>query len=286
MKSIFLSIGLLLTAALIAEEPASETDLKLEVSALHIVSNSILNDEVARVFHGAPGTRVALTVSAPAGGITQFDLDSSTIAKFIDDKGNDLKARSLAPLKKGEPLAHIGFGLHPHVSMDGKHCLFDISTPNLPAKNSTTLKLEGLVTLLCATQKAENVFKAVPLAPSKEKPIIVVAKMELFVADVKAGEPVTDAEGKKYAPEWPISLTLRTHQDVPELAEIKFFKADGSEIKSQRAFTSRMGIFGNLTVDWTYNLAEKVDTATLKVYVWSDLVKKRVPMNLTIGVGL
>src|SRR5688500_8353382 len=100
--------------------------------------------------------------------------------------------------------------------MKGKHCIFDISTPNLPANSSTSLKREGLVTLLCATQKAENVFQSVPLAPSKEKPIIVVAKMELFVADVKNAEPVTDAEGKKYAPEWPISLTLRTHQDVHE----------------------------------------------------------------------
>ena len=39
-----------------------------------------------------PGTTVLLEVSSPIGELSQFDEVDSAVAKFVDDKGADLRA--------------------------------------------------------------------------------------------------------------------------------------------------------------------------------------------------
>ena len=53
-----------------------------------------------------------------------------------------------------------------------------------------------------------------------------------------------------------------------------------------RTTTSTLAIEGAVRVEWNYTLSERVDSATVKLYTWSDAVKKRVKFDLKIDLGL
>ena len=247
---------------------AGEDEVKVEVSGLRIVAP--VEDAAVRAFNWSPGTSVALLVKSPAGGLIQFDSKDSALSKFTDDKGNDLLAK---PAKPSTFFGTIGFSLFSKISADGKACALEVNSPSVPAKGSAAIKLEGVIALLTATQKKEHVLKDVPIRDGSK---VNAGNLELTIQKV----------GK---PEWgdePLSLAFRATKELDEVAEIRFFKADGTEIKSRSTGSSKMGVLGSMTVEWYYNLAEKADAATIKVFVWTDLQKKKVPLSLSVDVGL
>jgi hypothetical protein len=254
----------------------ADADITIVPSGLRLIAPAAAADESVRAFNWSlpdwsSGTALALLVSCPKGGLIQFDGAASTLTKFADDKGTDLLAKPPASSEKRK-LPTIGFSLSPKVSQDGKFCALEVCSPCLPAKGAARIRLEGVVTMLCASEKKEHVQKDVPLQKFAK---FAAPNLELSVYEV--GKPDVGDE--------PLGLTLRAYRDLDEVAEIRFFKADGTEIKSRRTGTSRMGLLGAVTVDWSYNLAEKVDAATIKLFVWSDLKKKQVPFSLDVDVG-
>jgi hypothetical protein len=255
--------------------------LKVEATGLRLVAPAASADESLRAFGGSMadwsvGTSIALLVSCSSGGLIQFDAANSSLAKLTDDKGTDLLAKpaptSSAPAGPRGAVRSIGFSLFPRISKDGRYCAMEVSSPGLPAKGSTRIHLEGVIAMLCATEKSEHAQKGVPLQKSSK---IAAQDLELTILD--AGKPDTGDE--------PWSVTLRAYRDLDAVAEVRFFKADGTEIKSRRTGTSRMGLLGAVTVDWSFNLAEKADTATVKVFVWSNLKKRQAPFSLDVDVG-
>lgn len=262
----WLSLALLVSVAGLCAE---DSDIKVEAAGLRIVAPSA--DESMRAFNWTAGTTVSLLIASPKGGLIQFDGESSALTKFLDGKGNDLLAKS-ANGPRG--FANPGFSMFPRISADGKVCTIEVNSQNLPAKGTTQIKVEGIVTMLCATRKTEHVQGNVTLKSGTK--LTGPAGLELSIENV--AKPDFGDE--------PLGLTLRSSKKLDDIADIKFFKADGSEIKCRRTGTSKMGIFGSLTVEWNYNLAEKVDAATVKIYMWSDMQKQRVPFSLDVGVGL
>jgi hypothetical protein len=245
-----------------------EADLKVQVSGLQVVSR-VNTDETLRPFSSPSGTTVALLIASEKAGLIQFDPENSTLSRFTDDKGNDLLTRTEVDKGAAQP----GFSMFPKVSPDGKFCALDVFAPSRPAKGSTRIKVEGVVTMLCASEKTETVVKDVAIKNSTK---LTAAGIELTLDNV--GKPDFGDE--------PLSVTLRAHAKLDNVAEIKFCKADGTEIKSHRTGSSKMAILGSLTVEWTYSLAEKADVAQIKVYIWKDLEKKKVPFKLDVDVGL
>jgi len=275
------SWGLALAVVLLpAGEPGEE--LKVAVCGLRLVAPAVSQDESVRAFNWSlaewsAGTAVALLLTAPQGGLVRFDSASSTLTRFSDDKGTDLLAQPAPTVAVFPPSAQSGAGnagirLSPKVSKDGRFCAVEVSTPHLPAKGASRLRLEGALVVLCATEKTEHTQKDVPLKASAR---ISVPGLELLIQEV--GKPDLGAE--------PLGLTLRSTHDLDEVAEIRFYKADGSEIKSRRTGTSRMGLLNAMTVDWSFNLAEQVDSATVKVFLWKELRKRKTTFALDIDVG-
>ncbi|MCY3018907.1 MAG: hypothetical protein NTW87_07760 [Planctomycetota bacterium] len=268
-----------LACSVLAGEAAD--DLKVQATGLRLVAPAVSADESVRAFNWSTadwssGTTVALLVSRPGGGLVQFDANGSSLAKFADDKGTDLLAKPASDPAAADggkrKLVPAGFSLFPRVSQDGKFCAVELRGPALPARGASRLRLEGVIAMLCASRKAEFVQKDVALRNSSR---ITAANVELSICE--AGKPETGVE--------PLGLTLRSYKELHEVAEIRFYKPDGTEIKSRRTGTSTLGVLGALTVDWSFSLAEKVDAATVKVFLWADLQKKQVPFALDIDVG-
>ena len=254
----------LVSGYLCAEEPA---DIQIEPNGVRLIAEDKSPDKVLRAFNGEPGATISLLIAAPAGGLVHIDNKNSTISKFTDDKGNDLLTR-----KDPSSPAQSGFSMF-RIARDGKNGAVEVNGPNVPAPGTTKLRLEGLLTVLCAKNTIEHVVKDVALKNGSK---ITGPNLELTVDLV--GKPEVGTE--------PLGLILRAYRELDEVADVRFLKADGSEIKATRVSTAKMGILGNLTVEWSYNLAEKVDAATVKLLLWSDLQKKRVPFKLDVDVGL
>jgi hypothetical protein len=275
----FICVFLRLTPLLAGE---SGEEIKVVATGLRLVAPPVSQDESVRAFNWSlaewsSGTAVALLITAPRGGLVQFDSASSALTRFADDKGTDLLAQPAPTVAATPPgvqrgAGNNGIGLFPKISQDGRFCAVEVNTPNLPAKGASRLRLEGAFTLLCATEKTEHAQKDVPL---KAESRILAPNLELVVREV--GKPELGAE--------PLGLTLRASRDLDEVAEIRFYRADGVEVKSRRTGTSKMALPGAVTVDWSYNLADKVDSATVKVFLWKELRKKRAPFALDVDVG-
>lgn len=258
---------------------AGEADagaLTVSVTGLRVVASA---EERVRAFDSQAGTAVALLVSAPGGGIVRFDSSDSTVAKFVDEKGNDLQARIAGP---AAPLHKLGFSVFPKISADGKLCAIEFSGPGLPAKGSARLKIEGVLTLILATQKKESVHKDVAVRGGT---IIAEPNLPLKIVDVRRAEDSTAAPPGAAKPA-PREITFRAEREIDEIAGMRFFSADGKEIKSRNAGIAKMGLLGHLAVDWTFALDEPADSLTVKIQRWTDMRKQRVPFALTVEVGL
>jgi hypothetical protein len=252
------------------------SDLKVEASALRVIAPYTTTDEALNAFGSRnPGTTVTLLITTPSDRLVHFDHQASSITKFADDKGNDLLARPAGPAAPTpEKIVPQGLALFPQIAKDGKACAIEVNAPLLPAKASTAIKLAGTVTMICASATKEIVQKDVPVKNGSK---ITTADLELSL--VRVGKPDVGDE--------PLSLTLRSHKNLDDLADVKFFKADGTEIKSRSiGGISKMAVLGELTVEWSFNLAEVADAVTVKLYLWSDRQVKKANFDLTIGPGL
>jgi hypothetical protein len=276
MRLSLLSTLILIAMAQCSAGEGAPTDVTVQAAGLRIVSELPAGvEDKLRSFNWTTGTTVTLLITSPAGGFVQFDHKNSAISKFTDDKETDL----LAKPKASKAASTSGFSLFPNVAADGKACSVEVCGPSTPVKGATSLKLEGVLTMLCAANKKEFEQKDVPLKSGSK---ITADKTELMIE--KVGKPEWGNEDKQREQ---LSVTLRSHNsELDEVAEIRFFKTNGTEIEARRMGTSKMGILGAMTVDWDYILSEKADAATVKVYLWTDLQKKKVPFSLNLDVGL
>ena len=242
-----------------AEEP--DTGLTLDVCGLKVIGSNTLDTTFS------PGVTVSLRVTSANGGLVQFDSKGSSLTKFSDEKGHDLLTKVDA--ERG----NTGFDNHPKISADGKCCEVDIQTPNMPAKGSTNINIAGVVSMLVASRIKEQIQNKIPLVNGSK---LALQNVDLTI----------DKVGKPELSDAPFGLTMRSNSELDQIADIRFFKGDGSEIKSKRTSTSRTELLSARTIEWDYSLAEKVETATIKVYIWTDAQKKRIPFELKVGAGL
>ena len=134
--------------------------------------------------------------------------------------------------------------------------------------------LGGTLVFDCARNKRETIVEKVALKSGSK----IAGPDNLVLELEQAGRPDYGRDA------W--SFVLRSGRELDDLAEIKFFKPDGAEIKSTRTSTSALSIFGATKIEWNYSLAEKVDAATVKLYTWTDMKKKRLDFDLKVELGL
>ena len=244
---------------------SEDSDLRVQAAGLRVVKAVQSSDERLQAFSAKPGTTVTLLVTSESGGFVSMDYAASSVNALTDDKGNDLLNSKTGLTQALSPSAIV--------SRDAKACTVEVSAPSTPAKGSAALKLSGTISMLSASAKTEVVQKDIPVKNGSK-----ISTPDVEMTLEKVGKPDVGDE--------PLSLTLHASKSLDSIAEIKFFRPDGKEIKSRSAGIAKMGVLGSLTVEWTFNLAENADALTAKVYFWTDLKKKKVDFDLNVQVGL
>ena len=256
----------LLAFAAQAGEPEA-AKVSVEAVGLRVTRTNALKERLL----WPTGTTVALQVTSTAGELIHFDAADSALTKFVDDKGTDLQARVKDTMETQLP---AGFGHTPKIDKEAKNCLIEVAAPGLPAKGATRVELQGTLTMLCATTKKETELKNVPIKSGTK--ITGPGNLELQIEQVGKPDYGKGAWG----------FLLRSQRELDDLAEVKFFRPDGTEIPSERTTTSTLVIEGAVRVEWNYTLAERANVAGIKLYTWSDAQKKRVKFDLKIDLGL
>ena len=259
-----------LSSSVHGQDEAAPSDLAVTAQGLRIVKPAPEGQDDLRAFSWTTGTTIALLVSAPKGGLIAFDDDASELKLFLDDKRSDLLKAKPADEMFGRD---AGFGMMPSISEDGKYCLVEANVVGVPTEGSTRLAVGGDLVVKMATEKKDFTAESVALKKGTK---------------VEAGSiPMTISEAGE--PDWgdaPLAITLEAKTSLDTVADIQFFDVDGKEIESETAGESSMGFGNQVTVDRTYNLGRKVDTANITITYWTDLKNVTVPFQVVVGVGL
>ncbi|RMF70882.1 MAG: hypothetical protein D6744_18795 [Planctomycetota bacterium] len=244
---------------------AQNASPRFEVVGLRIVAAPPKDHDDLRAFNQTPGTTIALLLRQPAGGLIAIETDDSRLEAFRDDTGGDLLT--------GDDSYFGPFGSFPDVSDDQTLALFELSGPGMPAANAKTVTAKGVLKVKQATKSAKARTENVVLAPETK---FEVGDYAFVITEVGESE-WSDAK---------LSLTLKTKQDINAVRAMRFFDADGAEIKADVEGSSSMRFGSNVTFEVSYGLAKKVANATIEIDVWQDLKTIDLPFEVSAGVGL
>jgi hypothetical protein len=222
-----------------------------------------------RAFNWSAGTTVALLVSSAQGGLIAFDEKASQVESFSDDRGTNL----LAGKKSGFSF-NRGYG-GGTVSRDGKACLIELKSENVPASGARTLDIKGKLVLSAAKNRKTYAAKGVK---AKEGSEVKAGPIPMKIA--KVGEPEWSSRDEKFA------VTLEAQQALSNVAGIRFLDAGGKEIESSPGGSMATSMFGKTTVQRSFNFKEKLSAFTVEITYWTDLRRIEVPYRISIGVGL
>jgi hypothetical protein len=235
--------------------------------------------EELRAFNFDEGTTLALLVTVPEGGLVSVNTEKMR-SRLTDDKGTDLTA------------ARAAFGMHlqmpPQISPEGKACLIEVSGQRAPAKGAAALTAAGTIYLQCGSRQESARQANVPLKPGTK---IAAGPIPFEIS--KVGKPEFSFEfpgmSNQRGPTPPaekFEVTLLAHQDCSKIASIAFLDAAGKDLGAKPGSSSSMGMGGMMTVEKSFILAKKVDTATILVTYWADLKEVAVPFDVKATLGL
>jgi hypothetical protein len=222
----------------------------------------------APAFYATPGTTLVLVCRPPEGGVIGLDTDASTVSVFHDDRGNSLLG---GVSKRGRAKSSIGS--FPVVAGDGSAVRFEVEGGKLPAADATAIEVEGSLRVRLASGKASHQHDGATLAVQQP---------------ISAG-PIAGKVTKVGAPEWgdaKLQVELTFPMALEQLAGVRFLTPEGKAIKSSQSSSMRMGIGAKTTSKLTFDLAEKVERATVVFDVWTDQREVDVPFAVSTGLGL
>jgi hypothetical protein len=222
----------------------------------------------APAFYATPGTTLVLVCRPPEGGVIGLDTDASTVSVFHDDRGNSLLG---GVSKRGRAKSSIGS--FPVVAGDGSAVRFEVEGGKLPAADATAIEVEGTLRVRLASGKASHQHDGATLAVQQP---------------ISAG-PIAGKVTKVGAPEWgdaKLQVELTFPMALEQLAGVRFLTPEGKAIKSSQSSSMRMGIGAKTTSKLTFDLAEKVERATVVFDVWTDQREVDVPFAVSTGLGL
>ena len=259
----------LIGSFLFAEEGEKENPFRVEIRGLRIVGEGYAKESSMNPFNWRPGTSISLLVRAEDDNIIAFDDDESKLKSARDSRGGDL-------LKKvGSGFGQKpGFGSFSKISADRKACRVEVNLLRLPSPDSDRIVIEGVMVFATATVKKDYELKDLPLRIDSK---IAIEPAELVISKVET--PSWQAD------KYPLAVTFKTSGEMETLEKVSFYDADGAEIESSPAGSSRSSFMGQVTTTQTYKLTEKIDTATVKFSFWEDWKKIPVPFSLNVGIG-
>ncbi len=213
-----------------------------------------------------PGTAVAVRIATPGRHIISIDHETSTLVKFADDKGTVLGTPGKQTSGK-RWLRHFA-----NISDDHRSCTPWIESKKLPAAGATRLEIEATVALVCGTDEKSGTASAA---------LTKGTKLKLGPIDAEIAEVKDSRRG-----DMKVQVKFSSSQSFDAIRKIEFLGPDGAKIKHGTGGSSRWSMGGKATYTRTYRLAKKVETLTVKVTYFGKLETLKVPLKLSVGVGL
>lgn len=247
---------------------AAPSEPEVSVAGVRIVGDGYGTDpsNSLRPFSWSKGTSMALMVKVPGGGIISFDNDASKLSEVKDDKGTDL-------LKSESSWSRSGFSMMAGISSDGTVSMPEFDAPQVPAKGAKEISVSGTL-----------VFNQ-----AREKKIFKQENLKLNLGSKITAGPVAFEITEVKKPAWgdaQLEVNLHAEQDVGALAGVRFLDAQGAEIKSETGMTGTSSMMGKVTVDKSFYLHQKVESATIELTYWMDMKQVSLPFTVKTSVGL
>lgn len=209
-----------------------------------------------KTYNADAGISATLVLLSDDKNIIAFDKDGSKIQLL--DKDMELGA---------------DFGFWNKTSKDGKAIRIEVDASKLPASGASEVRLKGDLKLVLASEKKTH---ASQVQAFKKGDKLELAKGFKFTVG-KLGKPKWgDAE---------LEVTLSWRRTVPELAEVRFYDADGKLIKSSPNGGSSSNFAGIVNINKDYSLDRKVDSFRIEIDLWEDAEKVVLPVDLKLSIG-
>jgi len=213
------------------------------------------------------GVAIILRLVEPNRSIVALDAEASRLTSFVDDKGTDLSA----PKKGASGFGSDWLGSFPDIGKDGHSCQFEVRG-HLPAKGAAKLSLRAEIVYRCGTG-AETIASTTQLTKGAAFPFGPVNVTIDEVKDASWGQSK-------------MTFTLKSDKTFEAVKSVTFLDAEGKEIKHSAMGSGRMGFGKKFTYTRSFGLHRKVEKVTVKVEYYSKIETVRMPLDLTVGVGL
>lgn len=259
-------------------QPAAPT---VEVRGVCVTAAAYGSGREALRTSSSKGTTVTLLVTVPGGGLIAVDDEKMQLAKLADDKGTDLRA---AP----ETIGEMRMVPMPQISADGKACLVELNGPGLPAKGATAILASGSISLKCGSKKETARTEHVALKPGTK---VTAGPVTFDISKVGKPQFSFDFAGpsdtpSKTPPAEKFEVTLHASQDCSNIASVTFLDAAGKDLGAKPGSSSSMSMPGMTTVEKSFVLPKKVDTATISITYWTEVKEVTVPFDIKATLGL
>jgi len=236
----------------------ARAEVSVEPAGMKIVWKTLKKEfDGFQTYNSGEGVYLSLGVSAGGKGIIGFDKKKSKIKLLAG--GQDLDAT---------------FEMwNSRTSKDGKTMRVEAKTKKLPGAAATDLKVSGAVGLILSSKKETKTTK------------VTAYKKGVEVELVKGFSFEVDSLGKPKWGDHPLEISLKWSRDIPELAAVRFFDAEGKEIESSSNGSSSMEFLGKRSVSKQYKLKRKVDKFRIEMDLWVDMEHVSAPIDFTLGIG-
>ena len=150
--------------------------------------------------------------------------------------------------------------------------MLEIGGNTLPVEGARQIHTVGTLVFKCASEKKTFQHKDLVLEKG---------------AKVTAG-PIPFEVTRVNPTDKSVSIKLRATQDLDSVADIKFYDADGKEIKASglSGITARSAEGKTVSATRGFSLKKKVDKVTLSITYWMDLKIVEVPFDVKASLGL
>ena len=216
-------------------------------------------------FNSFKGISVSCLVTLPQGGIVKFDQDNSSLDKFVDNLGTNLKNDQI-------PIGS-GIGMMSEISSDRRAVMFEINGLNLPDKKATSINASGYVAIKRATDKRAIKIDGVAL---KVGSCVEVSDHRLEITRI--GKPIW-GDGV-------VSVVFSSGSDISKIANIQFYNSKDDIITSTKEGSGSQTLDQKKTYEIAYSLQQQVDTLNLSIVCWEDMQIIKIPFHFTSSVGL
>lgn len=213
-----------------------------------------------KTYNGDEGVYVTLFAKETEKKFVGFTKDNSKVV--FKDGGKDLGGK---------------FGFWDKISKDGSTMKLEMQSEKLPAADATSVKVEGEVEIILASQ---------------------VKTLTVDAREFKKGDKLELEHGmgcsiESYGkPKWgdnPLQIEFKwqrkTPGKVPELKEVRFYDESGELIKSSAAGTTWGGSNNNYTTTKSFGIKKSVKKLKIEMDVWSDAETIKVPLDVKVQIG-